>query len=722
MNLEEYQNLIDSFDRLSDKEQFDDHLEELEGWLNFVELLCSLLIMRTRNEDGVSFRVGFKPSEQKLPEHSYTKNIEEYPFKKALRSIFDRLIEMGMQTFEAEAMPIWQLFRSGVFDDLERLAFMIALSSDMNRKFEQYFDTLSGDSSGSGRPTIGLVLDLCRMVFSKEECSSSRFFDDSTLFRDLIIIRRQYHGSLLGEEISLRKSVVMLLMGQEDEINDASGIIRLLGPVSLSENNLHEEVFDRLLKICRADGQKVVQLRAGEGCGKKFILRRFAQEDNHGIIRVHIPMLLNLDEGKIENILKELALKHILFSDYIYLEMGRCGDAMFSRLQNILRILQPYVFLLFIGGDESLPERIEIKGQKYELLVPDINRHDQETLWEALSVRNNIVFDDDVVLEQIVSKYSLTPGQIESALKNALPLGESDGESVIIGRELLEREIRALTGGKLLKLADKISTPFGISDILLRNEAKIQVEQLINRIKYRSIVNDTYGFGEKLPYGRGISVVLYGPPGTGKTMLACVIARELGLDLYRVDISAIGSKYIGETEKNIGALFEAAKGSNGILFFDEADALFAKRTDIENSNDKHANSEVAFLLQQIEAHDGLSILATNAVQSFDAAFKRRMTYFIPVDKPDEAERLEIWQNIFPKGTPLENNVNFELYSKVDGMTGSTIKAAAITAAYFAAQRGEAVSNNDIIEALDIEYRKAGNMMGVREILYASECQ
>ena len=163
-------------------------------------------------------------------------------------------------------------------------------------------------------------------------------------------------------------------------------------------------------------------------------------------------------------------------------------------------------------------------------------------------------------------------------------------------------------------------------------------------------------------------MILYGPPGTGKTMAAQIMAQDIGMTLYRVDLSQLVDKYIGETEKNLSALFEAAKGSNGILFFDEADALFAKRTDVESSNDRHANSEVAFLLQQIEEYDGLSILATNAVQNFDAAFKRRMTYMISVDRPDNEERLKIWENVFPKDTPVDENVNFELYSRVEGMT------------------------------------------------------
>ncbi len=522
------------------EEVFRDVHDELNSWLSFIDLICNIMLTQAENTPGNRGRVGFKPKPDKVlllcgqscQKDSFQNDHNNEGNGTELHKIFVSLLEKGKNSQEGSSSSLWNLFRSKLLDDCERLAFIVALSADLNRKYEQIYDVLSGDTSGSGRPTIGLIMDMCRLVFPNEECETTKLFDDSTIFRNLLVNKRSYAGSLMGEEISL---------------------------------------------------------------------------------------------------------------------------------------------------------------------------------------------SDEVELSQLVSKYNLRPGQIEKALLCAKELypGNDNDVIVTIGRDILEEQIRNLTGEKLLLLSNRLKTPFGLEDIQLRKEARNQVEQLLNRIKHRSIVNDIYGFSQKLPYGRGVSAVLYGPPGTGKTMLASVIAHELGLDLYRVDTSAIGSKYIGETEKNMEALFEAASGSNGVLFFDEADALFAKRTDVESSNDKHANSEVAFLLQKIEEYDGLSILATNAVQNFDAAFKRRMTYFISVDKPDKDERLEIWKKVFPKDTPLASDVNFDLYSRVDGMTGSTIKSAAVTAAYYAASKGTDVTNADIIEAIDLEYKKAGNMMGIKESLYSS---
>ena len=235
------------------------------------------------------------------------------------------------------------------------------------------------------------------------------------------------------------------------------------------------------------------------------------------------------------------------------------------------------------------------------------------------------------------------------------------------------------------------------------------LRKVCDRVLYRKTVNDDFGFGKKLPYGRGISVVLYGPPGTGKTMAAQVLAKELGLDIYRIDLSQISSKYIGETEKNLGAVFDAAKNSNAILFFDEADSLFSKRTEVSSSHDKYANAETSYLLQKIEEYPGISILATNNMQNFDAAFKRRITYMIPIEEPSEETRLALWTNAFPQGTPLSKEIDLRLLAQALTLTGSNIKSISVEVAYRAAAENREIDYQDLVEAVDAECMKTGRM-------------
>lgn len=192
-------------------------------------------------------------------------------------------------------------------------------------------------------------------------------------------------------------------------------------------------------------------------------------------------------------------------------------------------------------------------------------------------------------------------------------------------------------------------------------------------------------------------------------MAAGVMSNELGLDVYRVDLSEISSKYIGEAEKNLSALFDTARYSNAILFFDEADALFSKRTEIRNSNDKYANGETAYLLQRIEEYSGISILATNNLNNFDEAFKRRMSFLIPVGMPDESVRLELWQSMFPKEIPLDKNVRFEVFAQKAELTGSEIKSAALAAAFMAVEENSPVTQEMLIDAVSREYFKKGRV-------------
>ena len=704
---------------------FEEIKDEISAWLDFTDELCRQMFIQWEGENhGISGRVGHKPSADNIVDALTGLEITDEQLSSALFEVYSDMLEAGSPAAEGIAYPIWNLFRSRALTDVERMALVIALSVDLNRKYEQIYDYLSGDASGSGRPTLGLILDMCRLFLPVNDFPITDLIRDDGIFMQLMVVPTPYHGSMMGTEIRLRRHVISLLMGHEDEMSRAADAIGYLTPADDGERMIQTASYADLRQIHLSHEHALIHLRGSRGVGKRFLMERLAGEFAPGVIRIDVDALLKMNDETIRDILEEIALKHLLFNDIVYIDAGELSGIGDGKLKQILSILRQFVFQIYIGGDGSLPDDISDDRLKFVIPVTAPGRSDQKILWEDLAARYKVTYADDVDLDELVSKFNITPGNIERTIRCCAALhasaasdaSDASDKPAVIYRDAIEEQLRSLSGEKLGTLAKKLNASFGINDIQLRDDTRTLVDQVLSRIRHRSTVNDTYGFAAKLPYGRGVSVVLYGPPGTGKTMLACVMAHELGLDLYRVDTSEIGSKYIGETEKNLSALFDAARGSNGILFFDEADALFAKRTDVESSNDKHANSEVAFLLQQIEEYDGLSILATNAVHNFDAAFKRRMTYMISVDRPDEEERLLLWQNVFPEATPLSKDVNFELYARVDGMTGSSIKAAAVTAAYFAASEDRAVTNADIIEAIDAEYRKAGNMSGIKQSL------
>lgn len=256
---------------------------------------------------------------------------------------------------------------------------------------------------------------------------------------------------------------------------------------------------------------------------------------------------------------------------------------------------------------------------------------------------------------------------------------------------------------ELDELADRIIPRFGWDDIVLPPEVVHDLKAAVAQIRHAAQVYGTYGMGRKYPRGRGVSVLLSGPSGTGKTMAAEVVARDLDLDLFRVDLSRIVSKYIGETEKNLRAVFDAAETSGAVLFFDEADALFGKRSEVKDSHDRYANIEVSYLLQRMESYGGLAILATNMKNHFDPSFMRRIRYVIDVPFPDAEARRRIWQKAFPPELPCAG-LDIDMLARLD-VAGGNISVIAINAVFLAAAEGVPLAMPHIARAARAEYHK-----------------
>lgn len=244
-------------------------------------------------------------------------------------------------------------------------------------------------------------------------------------------------------------------------------------------------------------------------------------------------------------------------------------------------------------------------------------------------------------------------------------------------------------------------------DLILEDSEKKLLHDICDQVKYRRVVREEWGFGKKNPYGSGVSAIFYGAPGTGKTMAAQVLARELGLELYKVDLSQLVSKYIGETEKNLSALFDKARDTDAVLFFDEADSLFAKRSEVGNSNDRYANMETGFLLQKLEEYEGVTVLATNFVNNIDEAFKRRIKFLVRFTFPSADVRLKLWKSMLPMETPMEEPLDFEALAEKYELSGSSIKEVLTNAAFLAAGQGRGLHNQAIRSALQTHLSKFG---------------
>ncbi|MEQ9484854.1 ATP-binding protein [Coleofasciculus sp. F4-SAH-05] len=266
---------------------------------------------------------------------------------------------------------------------------------------------------------------------------------------------------------------------------------------------------------------------------------------------------------------------------------------------------------------------------------------------------------------------------------------------------------------RLDDLAQRIDAVATWEELILPEREKATLQEISAHVRQRAKVYQEWGFAGKGGRGLGISALFSGPSGTGKTMAADVLAKELRLDLYRIDLSAVVSKYIGETEKNLRRIFDAAETSGAILLFDEADALFGKRTQVKDSHDRHANVEVSYLLQRMEAYQGLAILTTNLLDALDQAFMRRINFSVKFPFPDAPERAEIWQRIFPKETPT-NKLDMQKLGKLN-MAGGNIRNIALNAAFIAADAGESVMMKHLLQATKSESLKLGKILTDSEI-------
>ena len=329
--------------------------------------------------------------------------------------------------------------------------------------------------------------------------------------------------------------------------------------------------------------------------------------------------------------------------------------------------------------------------------------------WErALHAQPRAAPDEDT-LRAVAGKYALSNGQIEDAARMAEQLAALRGSDAPIDADDLRAAAGAQSNQGLQRIAQKVTPVYGWDDIVLPPSPMRQLREAYATLKQRQVVLAEWGFERKMALGKGTAILFAGPSGTGKTMAAQILAHELGLDLYKVDLSTLVSKYIGETEKNLSQIFKEAQTSNAILFFDEADALFGKRSEVKDAHDRYANIEVAYLLQRVEEYDGAVILASNLNQNMDDAFRRRLRHLIEFPFPDAEHRERIWRAAFPAQAPLEAELDFTFLARQFELSGGNIRNAAFAAALIAAQEGKPIGMQHLALAVLREMQKMGKL-------------
>ena len=355
----------------------------------------------------------------------------------------------------------------------------------------------------------------------------------------------------------------------------------------------------------------------------------------------------------------------------------------------------------------------EMPGNDYPLMhlfKERLSTNERVSLWSSMleGISNNSEISQQTI-ETLAGQFVLTTGQIVASASTAMSQALQEERS--LQSEDLFEAARLHSGHHLAGLAHKIEPRYAWEDLVLPETPINMLHELVSMVKSRPRVLEQWGLGRKLTSSMGISALFTGSPGTGKTLAAQIIAKELGIDLYRIDLSTVVSKYIGETEKNLDRIFNEAQASNAILFFDEADAIFGKRSEVKDAHDRYANIEVGYLLQRMEAYDGVAILATNLRANLDEAFTRRLQFIINFPFPEEEYRFRIWKVLMPPDLPLADDLDLNLMAKRFKLAGGSIRNSIVSAAFVAAEDTDGcVKMSHLMHGVRRELQKMGKLV------------
>ena len=466
------------------------------------------------------------------------------------------------------------------------------------------------------------------------------------------------------------------------------------------------------MEISYEQGVRIFSWYGDEGSGRKFFIKQFCREKGIRAITLNCKKLFVYDFSFVEKALWAIR-RECIFTDACCclneLDFREDEKEKYIGYMDLaVSKLREHHILIFLMSREKLPLKSVTDEEFTELELPTPGNQEREDCWKYFS--KDYGLDKDVELPEMATKFLFTPGKIKSALKQAKSFSMMNHEILISRAKLFEGCYNQMSS-ELTQKATKVKANFGFEDIVMNASQRETLEHAIDQMNFRKQVYDNWNYTKKYPYGRGLSVLLFGAPGTGKSMCAQVIAHELNLELYRVDLSKVIDKYVGETEKSISMIFREAKKCNVVLFFDECDTLFAKRSDDGGSNQSSNNNKTALLLQEVEAYDGVSVLATNYKHNIDPAFFRRMKYIVEFQFPDVDTREMLWRTTIPKGTPLADDVDIRFLAERFEFVGGNIKNCILNAAFLAAADGDGkeVGMKHYLMAIKYEFVKTGKV-------------
>lgn len=627
------------------------------------------------------------------------------------------------------ALPqLAQLFHLTPF---EEQCVLICLAPELDRKYEKLYAYIQDDATRK-KPSIDLVLTL--LCDSPQEKLSARaaFGTHAPLLqhRLLQIGEAGSEGSIpfLSRTLKLDDRIVNFLLGLRQMDARLESCARLMAPqVDAEQMVVWQEVYERTSRFVQeyfqgqsANRNAIFYIHGSARWDKQFVAAAVCRDLNLPLLIGDVEKL-KTGPGGFEEMVWLLGREAMLLPAVLCLENIDClvgeADKHQPELKSLLKSLRAFSRLTFLLGTAAWhPQNISDDHLLVDVAFPGPELAMSKRLWESRLATCKLA--EDVDSEALSGKFRVGPTQIKDAVAAAENMARwRSPQDPRVTMADLTNACRAQSSPKLGALARKIDPKYTWSEIVLPPDNLAQLKDLCQQARYRQLVYGEWGFDRKLSLGKGLNALFSGPPGTGKTMSAEVIANELQLDLYRIDLSQVVSKYIGETEKNLHQIFLEAETGHAILFFDEADALFGKRSEVKDAHDRYANIEVGYLLQKMEEYEGVAILATNLSQHMDEAFLRRMHFIVEFPFPDQEYRRQIWQVVFPREAPLADEVDFDVLAREIKLPGGNIKNIALAAAFYAAGNGRVIRMPHLWQAARREHQKLGRTWKEAEFLF-----
>lgn len=634
-------------------------------------------------------------------------------YRQAQASASAALEDAEEQGFLPRLAQLASAFHLNVF---EYDAFLLCLAPSLDLRYERIFGYIQDDVT-LRRPTVNTILQVLMSDFDERLRLLPAFLKNNRLIHNRLVRltgEQDDPGPLLSRQLVADECVVAWLLGQYEPDSRLQQFIELYPPEPTDEDRLLAgenwgTLFDAL------NGQSVA-LFHGPDIGVQIATARLlAASTDLPLMTFNIELAVAAGVPNSEALATAIRDARLTGSVLFVEGWDVCLGAG-SPSPEMVKLLFSANCPLIVSSEKLWHSHgVERPDSMLRITLERPSYRQRLGFWQYYLENIDFPVAEGVDVQPIASQFALTSRQIQDSVSTARDAALQRKDA--IQRRDLIAAARAHSSPNLSGLAQKIEPRYGWDDLIVPDDQKAMLQELVQMVKGRGVVMEEWGVGRKLKTSAGVTVLFAGPPGTGKTMAAEVITSDLGLDLYKLDLSTVVSKFIGETEKNLGRIFDEAQSSSAVLFFDEADAIFGKRSEVKDSHDRYANMEVSYLLQRMEQYDGVTILATNLRANMDEAFTRRMQFIVDFPFPDEDDRMRIWQTLFPVDLPQAADIDLALFASRFKLAGGNIRNIIVSAAYLAAANGGEVTMEHLLHGTRRELQKMGRLVSDMDLTY-----